>query len=137
MRERGDPRARAPDSAPTGDGARGPTHPVLGRGVRSMRARDGRPPRRGHRARARSQRAVPALRLARLLGPPLEPGHEDVRARDHRSPQEVRREHLGRGVPPAAAVYRERGRRRPRQGLRLSASATASPRIVYTIRSYT
>lgn len=121
VRQRGHARALAPDAADPGDGARGPAHPVLGRGVGPLRARHGGAPGRGDGAGARPQRAVPALRLARLLRAPVEPGHQDLRAGDHRAPQEVRREHPRRRLPPAAALHRQRRRRRPRQGLRLSA----------------
>lgn len=52
-------------------------------------------------------------------------GQQDLRAGDHRAPQEVRREHPGRGVPPDAAVHRERRRRRSRQGVRLRSPLVA------------
>lgn len=97
---------RASRAAAAVDRARGPARALLGRGVGAVRARHGRASGRGDGPRARPERAVPADGLARLLGAPLEPGHEDVRAGDHRSPQEVRREHPGRGVPSAAAVHR-------------------------------
>lgn len=89
VRERGDARARAPHAATAGDGSRGPPHPVLGRGVGALRARHGRASGRCDGPGARPQRAVPAVRLARLLGAPLELGHEDLRAGDHGAPQKV------------------------------------------------
>lgn len=123
VRQRGQPRARAPVAAAAGDGARGPPHPLLGRRVGPLRARHGGAPGRGHGAGAGPQRAVPAVGQPRLLRAPVEPGHQDLRAGDHGAPQEVRREHPGRGLPPAAALHRQRGRRRPRQGVRLNAGA--------------
>lgn len=123
MRQPGTPRALAPDAAAAGDGARGPPHPLLGRRVGALRPRHGGAPGRRHGAGARPQRAVPAVGLARLLRAPVEPGHQDLRAGDHGAPQEVRREHPGRGLPSAPAVHRQRRRRRTRQSLRLSRRA--------------
>lgn len=120
VRQPGQPRARAPHAARAGDGARGPAHPLLGLRLRPLRARHGGAPGRRHRPRARPQRPLPPVRLARLLRAPVEPRHQDLRAGDHRAPQEVRREHPRRRLPPAAALHRQRRRRRPRQGLRLS-----------------
>lgn len=121
VRQPREPSALAPHAAAAGDGARGPPHPLLGRGLGPRGARHGGAPGRRHRPGARPQRPVPAVRLARLLRAPVEPRHQDVRAGDHGAPQEVRREHPRRGLPPAAALHRQRRRRRPGQGLRLSA----------------
>lgn len=87
-----------------------------------MRPRHGGPPGRRHGPSAGPQRPLPPLRLARLLRAPLEPGHEDLRAGDHRPPQEVRREHPGRGLPSAAAVHRQRRGRRPRESVRVNST---------------
>lgn len=129
VRQRGDARARASHAAAAGDGARGPAHPVLGRRDGALRERHGGAPGRGDGAGAGPQRAVPAVGLARLLGAPVEPGHEDVRAGDHGAPQEVRREHPGRGLPPGAAVHRVGGRGRARQGVRVSPGAGGVPTL--------
>lgn len=120
VRQPGEPCALAPDAAADRDRARGPAHPLLGRRLRPLRPRHGRPPRRRHRTRPRPQRTLPPLRIARLLRTPLESRHQDLRARDHGAPQEVRREHPRCRLPPPAAVYRERRRRRTRQGVRLT-----------------
>lgn len=133
VRQRRAPRALAPVAAAAGDGARGPAHPLLGRGVGPLRARHGGAPGRRHGAGAGPQRPVPAVGLARLLRAPVEPRHQDVRAGDHGAPQEVRREHPGRGVPPAATLHRQRGRRRARQGVRLSASLHLYIYYIYTL----
>lgn len=114
VRQPGHARARAPHAAAAGVGARGPAHPLLGHGVGPLRARHGGAPGRRHGAGAGPQRAVPAVGLARLLRAPLEPRHQDLRAGDHRAPQEVRREHPRRRLPPAAALHRQRRRRRTR-----------------------
>lgn len=120
VRQRGGARAVAPHAAAAGDGARGPAHPLLGRRVGPLRARHGGAPGRRHRPRPRPQRPLPPLRLPRLLRAPLEPRHQDLRAGDHRAPQEVRREHPRRRLPPPPAVHRQRRRGRTRQGLRLN-----------------
>lgn len=128
VRQPGQPRALAPHAADPGDGARGPAHPLLGLGVGPLRARHGGAPGRRHRPGARPQRALPAVRLPRLLGAPVEPRHQDLRAGDHRAPQEVRREHPRRRLPPSPALHRKCGRRRPREGFRLN---LASHRHLY------
>lgn len=130
VRQPGAPRALAPDAASAGDGARGPPHPLLGRRVGALRAYHGGAPGRRDGAGAGPQRPVPAVGQPRLLRAPVEPGYEDVRAGDHGAPQEVRREHPGRGVPPAAALYRQCGRRRVGQGVRLSDARSA---YIYSI----
>ncbi len=58
----------------------------------------------------------------RLQRPAVEPGDQDVRAGDHGAPEEVRREHLRRRLPPDQALHRQRRRRRPGKGLCLRSS---------------
>lgn len=135
VRERRDARACAPHAASTRDRARGPPHPFLGRRVGAVRARNGGAPRRRHGARARPQRALPPLRLPRLFRAPLEPGHQDVRARDHGASQEVRREHPRCRLPPAPAVHSERGRRRTRQGVCVNAPRLSNEYSIVSARA--
>lgn len=114
VRQSRQPRPLPSNSAAPCDGSRGSSHPFLGRRFRSLCARDGRPPGRRDGSGTGSERPVPAVGFPRLFRAPVEPGHQDLRAGDHCSQEEVRREHPGCGLPPPPAVHRQRRRRRPR-----------------------
>ncbi|CAG9822648.1 unnamed protein product [Phaedon cochleariae] len=110
-----------PDAAADGDGARGPAHPVLGQRDGEDGTLDGSASGRGDELGGRSERAVSAFRLARLLDPAVALGQQDLRPGDHRPPEEVRREHPGRRLPPLQAVHSQRRRRRASQSFRSTA----------------
>uniref|UniRef100_A0A8D8NJ11 (northern house mosquito) hypothetical protein n=1 Tax=Culex pipiens TaxID=7175 RepID=A0A8D8NJ11_CULPI len=77
---------RQPSDAPDYDyGPRGSTHPVLGQHDRFADPLDGGPFGRGHQSGGGCPRAVPAVRIARLLHPAVAHGQQDVRAGNHRA----------------------------------------------------